>query len=302
MSNTPPPPAAHGPAPAPLATPAQAAPLPDAQHDDNDDVEVFDLSPPPTSEYDLDDYRWVPVRRRPRRDGWTPEKQRRFIEMLADTGSVALAAKAVGMTRETAYRLRRAPGSEAFARAWDAARHHAGGLLEDIAFERAIEGTEHNVYDDNGEIVCTRRSYNDRLLTFLLKHLKPERYAKEALAQPPAPPVPVDVVLREIEPRLPAPPEELLDAETLAGELELAEVADGVVPHFLSGIPFPKSDAQEKAEARAARIARGEALLLASDAKQKVGEKLPMSKEEFGDMCFAIDPISMSMHGRKRFR
>ena len=28
------------------------------------------------------DYRWVPVRRRPRRDGWTEEKQRRFIAVL----------------------------------------------------------------------------------------------------------------------------------------------------------------------------------------------------------------------------
>ena len=31
-------------------------------------------------EYDPADYRWVPVRRAPRYDGWTEEKQRRFIE------------------------------------------------------------------------------------------------------------------------------------------------------------------------------------------------------------------------------
>ena len=300
MSTQPHPSAAHGPAPAPVATPAQPAPLPDAQEGDDD--EVYDLSPPPASEYDLDDYRWVPVRRRPRYDGWTPEKQRRFIETLADTGLVGHAAKSVGMSRESAARLRRAPGNEAFARAWDAARHHAGSLLEDVAFERAIEGTEHNVYDESGEVVCTRRSYNDRLLTFLLKHLKPERYARDALAQPPAPPVPVDVVLREIEPRLPAPPEQLLDADTLAGELELADIADGVVPHFLSGIPFPKSDAQEKAEARAARIARGEALWKAADPTGTGCTLPPMSKEEFADMCFALDPVEMSKPGRKRFR
>ena len=101
------------------------------------------LGPPET--YDPAAYRWVPVRRVPRLDGWTEEKQRRFIETLADTGLVGVAAKAVGMSRESAYRLRRSAHGAAFARAWDAARHHAGGLIEDVAFERAIEGVEHEV-------------------------------------------------------------------------------------------------------------------------------------------------------------
>ena len=52
--------------------------------------------------YDPQEYRWVPVRRRPRHDGWTEEKQRRFIEALADTGLVSHAAKSVGMSRESA--------------------------------------------------------------------------------------------------------------------------------------------------------------------------------------------------------
>ncbi len=46
---------------------------------------------PPPAGYDPADYRWVPVRRRPRYDGWTEEKQRRFI-VLADTGPVSAAA------------------------------------------------------------------------------------------------------------------------------------------------------------------------------------------------------------------
>jgi hypothetical protein len=74
----------------------------------------------------------------------------------------------------------------AFARAWDAARHHAGGLIEDIAFERAIEGVEQHVYDGNGDVVATRRIYNDRLLRFLLTHLKPERYGAGAAPAVPA--------------------------------------------------------------------------------------------------------------------
>ena len=273
--------------------------MPDAH--EGDDVEVFDLSPPPASEYDLDDYRWVPVRRRPRRDGWTPEKQRRFIEALADTGLVGHAAKSVGMSRESAARLRRAPGNEAFARAWDAARHHAGSLLEDVAFERAIEGTEHNIFDEYGTVVCTKRVYSVPLLTFLLKHLKPERYGLEARVKPPTPPVAVEAVLHELEPRLPAPPDELIDADTLAAELQIAEIADGTLPHFLNETRPAKSEAEQKAAATAERIARGEALIRASDAKQAIGKKLPMSREEFADFCFAIDPISNSQLGRKRF-
>ena len=123
-----------------------------------------ELGAPPPAGYDPADYRWVPVRRRPRYDGWTEEKQRRFIEVLADTGLVSAAAKAVGMSREGANRLRRSPHGAAFARAWDSARHHSGGVIEDVAFERALEGVEHNVYDEWGEVVATKRVYNDRLL------------------------------------------------------------------------------------------------------------------------------------------
>ena len=35
---------------------------------------------------------FTPVPRKPRHDGWTPERQRAFIEALADTGSVTRAA------------------------------------------------------------------------------------------------------------------------------------------------------------------------------------------------------------------
>jgi len=63
---------------------------------------------------------FLPVPLRARADGWTPERQARFIGLLAETGSVAEAARRVGMTRESAWRLRRRPGAASFARAWDA--------------------------------------------------------------------------------------------------------------------------------------------------------------------------------------
>lgn len=58
---------------------------------------------------------------RARHDGWTPLRQAEFIGQLAETRSVAEAARRVGMARETAYRLRARKWSASFAAAWDAA-------------------------------------------------------------------------------------------------------------------------------------------------------------------------------------
>jgi hypothetical protein len=63
---------------------------------------------------------FLPVPLRARGDGWTPERQARFVGLLAETGSVAEAARRVGMGRESAWRLRSRPGAESFAHAWDA--------------------------------------------------------------------------------------------------------------------------------------------------------------------------------------
>jgi hypothetical protein len=281
--------------PAPDAA-AHAAPTPDAEANAPEPDMDADGAPPPGG-YDPADYRWVPVRRRPR-DGWTEEKMRRFIETLADTGQVGLAAAAVGLSRESAYRLKRQPHAAAFARAWDAARHHAGAFLEDVAFDRAIAGVAHDVFNEYGEAIATRRVVNDRLLMFLLRHLKPERYGQHALARPaPPPPEPVEASLRELEPRLPAPAEELLGPDLLADELELADSADGVLPHFLAEQRPRKSPDRVKAEARAAQEERGEAEW---NRVQQGGA--PLDARQFADLCRFIDPAGRAAPSQRRFR
>jgi hypothetical protein len=251
-------------------------------------------------EYDPADYRWVPVRRRPRLDGWTEEKQRRFIETLADTGLVSAAAKAVGMSRESAHRLRRSAHGAAFARAWDVARHHAAGLIEDIVFERAMLGVEHEVYNDAGEVTATRLVHDNRLLTWLLSHLNRERYGRARAAREDGSPartvehVPsVEESLRAMEPALPAPPEQLLSPDELEDELELADIADGKLPHFLNEQRAPRTDARLAKEEHEARMARGEAAL----AKRRAGQEL--TQEEFADECYALDPISNQRRRRR---
>ena len=110
-----------------------------------------------------------------RHDGWTPERQAAFIEGLALTGSVHAAAKRVGMTTEGAYMLRRAPGSDSFRVAWAEALDAGVTRLEDLAIDRAINGVEVPMYS-YGKLIGSRRVFNDRLLMFILRSRRHERY------------------------------------------------------------------------------------------------------------------------------
>ncbi len=60
-----------------------------------------------------------PVPLRARADGWSEARQCGFLAQLYVTGSVAAAARSVGMTRASAYWLRSRAGAESFAHAWD---------------------------------------------------------------------------------------------------------------------------------------------------------------------------------------
>lgn len=124
----------------------------------------------------LPEFQPVP-RKAQRHDGWTPERQRAFIEALADTGSVHAACRAVDMSQPGAYCLRRQPGAESFREAWAAALDLGVQRIEDVAMDRALNGVEVPVYS-YGKLVGTRRTYNDRLLMFMLRNRAPERFAE----------------------------------------------------------------------------------------------------------------------------
>ena len=62
--------------------------------------------------------RYPPITR-PRHDGWTADKQKIFIRVLATSRNVSRAAAAAGMSRESAYRLRRRAEGVALAQTWD---------------------------------------------------------------------------------------------------------------------------------------------------------------------------------------
>lgn len=73
------------------------------------------MNPPPLR------IRFTPVELKARHDGWTPARQRHFVEVLAATKSLTRACQAVGMSRTGAYKLRDRPEASQFRLAWDAA-------------------------------------------------------------------------------------------------------------------------------------------------------------------------------------
>jgi len=122
---------------------------------------------------------FLPVPVRPRHDGWTPDRQLRFIQILADTASIAEAARAIGLSESSAYRLRSHPQAEDFRAAWDAALTQAYGRLEQIALDRALNGETETICRDGDPIYTKHRPCSDRLLIHLLKERTRKTEARE---------------------------------------------------------------------------------------------------------------------------
>ncbi len=102
-----------------------------------------------------------------RHDGWTPAKQAAFLRELAATHNVSAAAKAVGMSRQSAYRLRARLRGLPFDKAWEAAFVTRFDVLAEAALDRALHGVEVPHYH-RGELIGTSRKFDERLTVALL--------------------------------------------------------------------------------------------------------------------------------------
>lgn len=100
-------------------------------------------------------------------DRWTKPKMADFLRHLAATHSVTAAARGVGMSRKSAYKLRARLKGEPFDIAWEAAFRHGYDNLAHAALDRAINGVEVPHYR-NGERVGTSRRFDERLTVALL--------------------------------------------------------------------------------------------------------------------------------------
>ncbi|MGI4732044.1 MAG: hypothetical protein ACRYFW_09875 [Janthinobacterium lividum] len=103
---------------------------------------------------------------RVRYDGWTPLRQRAFLRALSETGEYKDACRAVRVSTAAARAMRRLyPG---FAAACDRAQAQAEATLEQVAYERAVEGWDEPIVHA-GKIVGQRRRWSEPLLRLLLE-------------------------------------------------------------------------------------------------------------------------------------
>ena len=125
--------------------------------------------------------KFEPVPLRPRHDGWSAERQIRFVEAIAEGATVDAAARRVGMTRDSAYKLRRRPCGGSFRRGWDAALDCNMPEVEQAVIERVKNGVARPIFY-KGEQVGEWRHHDERLTMFLLRFRRRHRFGREAEA------------------------------------------------------------------------------------------------------------------------
>lgn len=99
------------------------------------------------------------------------KKRKVFLQILAQTGKVTDAAKAVGYADTKSMEAYRRKDDD-FAEAWDLALSAAKHGLEAEAWRRAHDGVLEPVYY-KGKIVGYKTNYSDSLIMFLLRKLDP---------------------------------------------------------------------------------------------------------------------------------
>jgi hypothetical protein len=107
----------------------------------------------------------------------SPDCVKAFLDELAESGAVAIAAERAGLHRSTLYDLRRR--NKDFAARWDAALQLGLERLQDHAVVRATVGDETPVWRGGHQVGTVRRP-DSRLLQFLLKAHRPDVYARSA--------------------------------------------------------------------------------------------------------------------------
>lgn len=161
---------------------------------------------------------FVPVPGCQRHDGWTPEAQVAFIEALAQSGCVTEACKAVGKSRQAAYRLRTDPRAASFRIAWERALAVAVRRIGDNAYSRALNGVVTPIFFQ-GEQVGERVRHDERLVMFLMRCRDPHYYGRAKDKQVPKPDL--DEAAQDLGVAL-----EAVESDALAAEHRIEEDED----------------------------------------------------------------------------
>ncbi|UIJ44613.1 hypothetical protein LZK98_16340 [Sphingomonas cannabina] len=135
---------------------------------------------PPAEETPADPATFIPVNLKhysapqsQRTAGWTAERQRTFLQAIAEGATVTDAARSVGLTKQSAYAFRTSARGAGFALGWQAAALLARDTLAETLMERVIEGTVEVVTRSNGDTTVTieRERFDNRLAMQLLNRL-----------------------------------------------------------------------------------------------------------------------------------
>lgn len=114
----------------------------------------------------LGEYRGQPQQRVVRPSDWSQAKRDKFIEALADSCNVSLAARAIKRSISNVYKQRTTNAD--FRAAWDQALAIGYSRLEMMMLERALHGVEKTVVLKSGE-TKVMREYSDRVALSLLR-------------------------------------------------------------------------------------------------------------------------------------
>jgi hypothetical protein len=106
------------------------------------------------------------------------KKRKVFLDVLAKTGRVTEAARAVGYT-DTATLQSYRRQNEDFAEEWEHALESAADVLEDEMWRRAHDGVLEPTYY-KGKIVGYTTKYSDAVGMFILRGLRPHKYRENA--------------------------------------------------------------------------------------------------------------------------
>jgi hypothetical protein len=194
---------------------------------------------PPQSERDRPD----PASRFEAETAKSPRQQRQedFLAAYANCDNITRAAEMAGIDRTTHHVWLREDPS--YANRFERAQDEAADRLEFEAVRRVLEGDEVPVFY-RGKQVGVRKEYSDKLLMFLLKTARPEKFGDAA--DLPAGPgkVPVKVVrYRSDEPATPSPAEVELDQGTRRRQNAFlaAYAKSGVIAHAARAAQIDRS-------------------------------------------------------------
>lgn len=110
-----------------------------------------------------------------RHDGFTAEKRKRCLKVLAETGCISDAARVAGVSRNTVDRWRRKDAG--FSKLCEAAIDMASSHIETLAWERAVTGIKEPIWHC-GKLVGTRIKRSDAIFRMLLIGSNKKKYGR----------------------------------------------------------------------------------------------------------------------------